>query len=247
METMLSLAHWAPLCVTYSGVISTVYIRNSLWMLPVLVQLARNSINTLQRNAVLCKGMVMVGGWIPSPKCCGISCSPLPGIPSSPRTPPAHPGYLLALAQLHTSICVLCMDPADPACVETRCAACITCMCKGHGTHAGGTTASLLIPRTRQSKLPGLCSDCSGCIQGRLRWMNAGVGTGRVPVLPMGVLWLPRGKHASGDDLVLKRPGQAPPPGSDSELGTHSTALPECVIQNITACNNSARSGASSS
>ena len=68
-----------------------------------------------------------------------------------------------------------------------------------------------------------------------------------MPVLPVGALLLyvgaPRGKRASRDDLVLQPPGQAPLPGSASELGlgtrlrckTHSNALPGSAKQNIIA------------
>lgn len=142
-EAVLSLAHWA-LCVTRSGVISTIYVRNSLGLLPVLM----SKRSTSQSNAVL--GKHTVTGWTPSLKGCGIP-------PTFPRDPFfSCPPWLSPCPgpAAHQRVCPLLLSNPDALPAWPVCA--------GATTHPGSTTASVLVPHAGQSKPPGLYSDCFG-------------------------------------------------------------------------------------
>lgn len=114
---------------------------------------------------------------------------PFLGIPSSP----AHPGYLLALAQLHISMCVLCCWAIQMHCLHGLC---------------------VLGPQHTLEAAQPLCwsptlgrASCQVSIltalglQGRLQWMDAGAWE-------MHLERMHPGKNASRDDLVLQPPGR---------------------------------------
>lgn len=87
--------------------------------------------STSQSNAVL--GKHTVTSWTPSLRGCGITHPHFPRDPFFSRTDPAHPGYLLALAQLaHQHECPPDRSSSISAVEQSRCTSCMACVCWGH-------------------------------------------------------------------------------------------------------------------
>lgn len=94
-----------------------------------------------------------------------------PRDPFFSRTHPAHAGYLLALAQLRISLCVLLTDPAALLLLSKPDVPPAWPVCAGATRHPGSTTASVLIPHTRERSCHVSTLTALG-LQGRLSWMD---------------------------------------------------------------------------